>query len=218
VLPIPLGTANTVSNTDLIAGIRRNDPAMIEAFYVQFERGVRYVVKSEGALAQDVEDLAHNAILSTILQIQAGTEILNADCFPSYVLMIAKRNTWNKTLESKRFTAEDPYALFDVTPELEHRNSLHHAIPSPEDQALCKERSDIILKGLAFLRADQVEILTRFYLREQPWEQICEEMNLTATQFRLNKSRAKSKLEKACDIVIHRRQPPLLPRPAIAVS
>jgi DNA-directed RNA polymerase specialized sigma24 family protein len=84
VLTNALGTI-PVSNADLIAGIRRNDPAMIEAFYTQFERGVRYVIKSEGALAQDVEDLAHDAILSTIRQIQAGTEILNADCFPSYV-------------------------------------------------------------------------------------------------------------------------------------
>ena len=37
------------------------------------------------------------------------------------------------------------------------------------------------------------EILTRFYLREQSQEQICEDMNLTETQFRLLKSRAKAR-------------------------
>jgi RNA polymerase sigma-70 factor (ECF subfamily) len=37
------------------------------------------------------------------------------------------------------------------------------------------------------------EILTRFYLDEQTQEQICGEMNLTETQFRLLKSRAKAR-------------------------
>jgi DNA-directed RNA polymerase specialized sigma24 family protein len=37
------------------------------------------------------------------------------------------------------------------------------------------------------------EILTRFYLQEQPQEQICQEMKLTETQFRLLKSRAKDR-------------------------
>jgi len=37
------------------------------------------------------------------------------------------------------------------------------------------------------------EILTRFYLYEQSQDQICSEMRLTETQFRLLKSRAKSR-------------------------
>jgi DNA-directed RNA polymerase specialized sigma subunit len=36
-------------------------------------------------------------------------------------------------------------------------------------------------------------ILTRFYLQEQSQDQICAEMNLTETQFRLLKSRAKAR-------------------------
>ena len=37
------------------------------------------------------------------------------------------------------------------------------------------------------------EILTRFYLMEETQEEICEEMNLSDTQFRLLKSRAKAR-------------------------
>jgi len=37
------------------------------------------------------------------------------------------------------------------------------------------------------------EILTRFYLNEQTQPQICLEMELTITQFRLLKSRAKAR-------------------------
>jgi RNA polymerase sigma-70 factor, ECF subfamily len=37
------------------------------------------------------------------------------------------------------------------------------------------------------------EILTRFYLRGESQERVCSEMNLTGTQFRLLKSRAKAR-------------------------
>jgi DNA-directed RNA polymerase specialized sigma subunit len=47
-----------------------------------------------------------------------------------------------------------------------------------------------VLRGIS--RRDR-EILTRFYLYEQTQEQICDEMNLTETQFRLLKSRAKAR-------------------------
>ena len=37
------------------------------------------------------------------------------------------------------------------------------------------------------------EILTRFYLHEETQEEICQDMSLTETQFRLLKSRAKAR-------------------------
>lgn len=47
-----------------------------------------------------------------------------------------------------------------------------------------------VLEGIS---ARDREILTRFYLHEQTQQQICDEMNLTETQFRLLKSRAKAR-------------------------
>lgn len=47
-----------------------------------------------------------------------------------------------------------------------------------------------VLQGIS--RRDR-EILTRFYLLEETQEQICEGMNLSETQFRLLKSRAKAR-------------------------
>jgi DNA-directed RNA polymerase specialized sigma24 family protein len=40
------------------------------------------------------------------------------------------------------------------------------------------------------------EVLVRFYLREQSAEEICRELGLTETQFRLIKSRAKARYGK----------------------
>jgi DNA-directed RNA polymerase specialized sigma subunit len=46
---------------------------------------------------------------------------------------------------------------------------------------------------LASLSPRDRNILERFYLQEQTQEQICEEMSLSETQFRLLKSRAKAR-------------------------
>ncbi len=48
--------------------------------------------------------------------------------------------------------------------------------------------------ALECLSSRDREILVRYYLSEQSREQICREMSLTETQFRLAKSRAKAKL------------------------
>src|SRR5450759_4271126 len=64
---------------------------------------------------------------------------------------------------------------------------------NPEEDAIEKQKVELmegILRGIS--RRDR-EILTRFYLREQPQAQICLEMDLTETQFRLLKSRAKTR-------------------------
>jgi RNA polymerase sigma factor (sigma-70 family) len=63
----------------------------------------------------------------------------------------------------------------------------------PEVEAMDRQEEEIavnVLKGIS--RRDR-EILTRFYLHEQSQEQICREMRLTVTQFRLLKSRAKAR-------------------------
>ena len=60
-----------------------------------------------------------------------------------------------------------------------------------------KERAELMARVLGSISRRDREILTRFYLREQSQEQICEEMELTETQFRLLKSRAKARFGDA---------------------
>ena len=64
---------------------------------------------------------------------------------------------------------------------------------NPEDAAIFRQRNELIQKVLQELGIRDREILTRFYLREQSQEQICVEMGLSETQFRLLKSRAKAR-------------------------
>ena len=52
---------------------------------------------------------------------------------------------------------------------------------------------DLAEKVLRSVSTRDREILTRFYLMEQTQAEICEEMGLSETQFRLLKSRAKAR-------------------------
>ena len=61
---------------------------------------------------------------------------------------------------------------------------------SPEESVVRQERVELLARVLRRLSARDREILERFYFREQNPEQICSEMRLTGTQFRLFKSRA----------------------------
>ncbi len=54
------------------------------------------------------------------------------------------------------------------------------------------------------------ELLTRFYLMEQSQQQICSEMGLTDTQFRLIKSGAMAKLGGSSRKTLSRKQPDIV--------
>jgi DNA-directed RNA polymerase specialized sigma24 family protein len=89
---------------------------------------------------------------------------------------------------------------------------------TPEHEAVDREKMDIMLAVLRSMSDRDREVLTRFYLHEQSPELICRELNLTATQFRLLKSRAKerfaelgkTKLAKRAFIERFRRKPTLM--------
>ena len=70
------------------------------------------------------------------------------------------------------------------------------AVATPEETLAEREREQIMKQLLGSLTVKEQEILTRFYLNEQTKEQICREMSLTDSQFRLTKSRAKQRLSR----------------------
>jgi DNA-directed RNA polymerase specialized sigma24 family protein len=64
---------------------------------------------------------------------------------------------------------------------------------NPEQTAAFRQKVEFMTSILRSLSDRDREILTRFYLDEQTQEKICKEMRLTETQFRLLKSRAKTR-------------------------
>jgi len=71
----------------------------------------------------------------------------------------------------------------------DRRINLEHAIYR-------KQKMSIVQEILGSMPRRDRDVLERFYVLEQSKEEICREMNLTPTQFRLLKSKAKSTFAK----------------------
>jgi RNA polymerase sigma factor (sigma-70 family) len=65
--------------------------------------------------------------------------------------------------------------------------------PDPERQVIEQESQDVAFRMLGGLPKRDREVLVRFYLEEQSAQEICRDLKLTETQFRLIKSRAKAR-------------------------
>ena len=76
---------------------------------------------------------------------------------------------------------------------LEGPLELSDRAPDPERGAIQRQREEMALRVLLGIAKRDREVLIRFYLQEQSSTQICRDMKLTATQFRLIKSRAKAR-------------------------
>jgi DNA-directed RNA polymerase specialized sigma24 family protein len=65
--------------------------------------------------------------------------------------------------------------------------------PDLDSQIIVRQRRECVQAALHDLPAEQRDVLERFYVLEQDPKQICAEMILSETQFRLLKWRAKTR-------------------------
>ena len=77
---------------------------------------------------------------------------------------------------------------------------------TPEEAAIPRQHVQMAEEVLKNISERDREILTRFYLQEQTQEEICEEMSLSETQFRLLKSRAKARFGELGKKTLARRR------------
>jgi RNA polymerase sigma factor (sigma-70 family) len=75
----------------------------------------------------------------------------------------------------------------------DHGVVLRDRRPDPERKAIEDQNLELAMRVLNTLPRRDREVLVRFYLQEQSPGQICRDMGLTQTQFRLTKSRAKAR-------------------------
>jgi RNA polymerase sigma-70 factor (ECF subfamily) len=181
-----LTTEKTTALYELIVDlIQQGNPHGEELLYNTFARGLRYLATRH--CPAYAEDCVQDALLTIICQIRAG-QLQTPAALPGYVNIVLKRTAWNKKLQSERLDANpDVFAGVIATHSDEREN--------PQQLLEIQERAQILREILGTLKPEEREILTRFYLQGQKPEQICQEMQLTETQFRLNKSRSKKKLE-----------------------
>ena len=169
--------------TLLVARIRQGDPSALVELYQVFGRGVRFFMFRKLG-PQDIDDRVHDAFLAVLQAIQKGG-LRDSARLMGFVHTIVRRKIAahiNELVQARR-----EHVALEQGPEVPDRKH------TPEEQAMAGEQVDVMLKVLGDMTTRDCDILTRFYLHEQGQDQICREMDLTDTQYRLLKSRAKAR-------------------------
>ncbi len=167
----------------LVERIRKDDPVALEDLYRIFSRGMRYYLCRQLG-PQDLDDRVHDSFLIVVQAIRRG-DLREPERLMGFARTIVRRQIAGHIDVAVQQRKQQV--------DLDTSAPLPDSGISPEAAAMTREEEALavsVLKGIS--RRDR-EILTRFYLEEQSQEEICRDMCLSETQFRLLKSRAKAR-------------------------
>ena len=167
----------------LVSQIKAGEDAGMEQLYKLFSRGIRYYLCRQLG-PQELEDKVHDTFLIVVNAIKRG-DLREPERLMGFVCTVVRRQV-AAYIESAVHTRREQT-------DLESGVTVADRKQNPEQEAIVKEKSALMQAALEALSKRDRDILVRFYLMEQTQEQICQEMKLTETQFRLLKSRAKAK-------------------------
>ncbi len=179
--PEPSGSG--VDWPDLVARIQRGTDSGMEELYRLFARGIRFYLCRQLGM-QELDDKVHDTFLIVVQAIRRG-DLREPDRLMGFVRTVVRRQVAahiDQVVHSRR----DEMHL-DVGVRVADRRR------NPEQNMAHQQKGDFMREILRQLSDRDREILTRFYLHEETQEEICSEMGLTETQFRLLKSRAKAR-------------------------
>ena len=148
----------------------------------------------------EADDGYHELIIDVFAQIRRG-DLREPARLVGYARTIASR----KIAESLRARVR----AREKGVSIEAAYCLSTCGDDPESEAIRRENTKLAMRILAAAPARDREVLVRFYLDEQTPEEIQAAMGLTKDQFRLIKSRAKSRFTKLCEARLKR--PPVGP-------
>ena len=167
----------------LVDRIRANEDAALEELYRIFSKGIRYYLCRQLG-TQELDDKVHDTFLIVVQAIQRQ-ELRDPERLMGFVRTVVRRQVAayiGSAVQSRRDYVD-----------LDAGAAVIDGQRNPEETAMARETVDIMKTVLSSISARDREILTRFYLLEQSQEKICEDMQLSETQFRLLKSRAKAR-------------------------
>jgi RNA polymerase sigma-70 factor (ECF subfamily) len=168
---------------ELVERIHSGEIDGMEELYQLFSKGIRfYLCRQLGS--QELDDKVHDTFVVVVQAIRRG-ELREPQRLMGFVRTIVRRQVAahiDKVVHSRREQAE-----------LDSSARIPDPHGNPEEAAIFRQRAELLKRVLGELSDRDREILTRFYLEEQGQDQICAEMALTETQFRLLKSRAKAR-------------------------
>jgi RNA polymerase sigma-70 factor, ECF subfamily len=187
---------------DIVERVRAGDSTAMEELYGFFGGGIRFHLYRRFG-TQDLEDKLHDIFVMIAEAIRAG-EPREPERLAGYVRTIVRRQIAtfiDKAVQTRRKQTG-----------IEPGMSITDHAADPERKVIERQHMEIAMRILKNTPGRDREVLMRFYLDEQSPNQICRELDLTETQFRLIKSRAKARFEKLAQARLHLRIG-RLPRP-----
>lgn len=163
--PVPQG----IEWRELVAGIKAGDDAAMAKLYALFNKGTRYYLARQLG-TQELEDKVHDNFLVAVNAIQRG-DLREPERLMGFMRTVARRQVAGeieKRVHARR-NAEMDAGYAAIAPDKR---------TNPEQALAQTEKQEITEAILDKLREDKREILTRFYIEEQPKEQIIREMGL----------------------------------------
>jgi RNA polymerase sigma-70 factor (ECF subfamily) len=169
--------------TNLVERIRGEDAAASEELYATILPILKSCCKIK-LVPDESEDRMQETYLIVLKAIQNG-ELREPERLMGFIRVIGHRQYCAYIRRRTTFRSSEL--------DIEAFESSCRFRFDPDYDVLGQERRAFAQGVLAQLAPREREILERFYIREESTEWICKEMNLTETQFRLLKSRAKAK-------------------------
>jgi RNA polymerase sigma factor (sigma-70 family) len=173
---------------DLVRRLRDDDPSAMEDLYQVFSRRIRYLLWRHVG-AQEMHDRLHDIFLIVTEAIRSG-ELREPERLMGYVRTVVRRQIAGH-LHMRR-EQRMKWCSLELGPVMADRR------PGPELGIIHRQHRELAGRIMLGMREREREVLVRFYVEEQPADQICHDMELSETQFRLLKSRAKARLTQLC--------------------
>jgi len=171
---------------ELVQRVRGGDPAAMEDLYRVLSSGVRLRLARQLG-SRDINDRVHDLFVMVIESIQNG-ELRQPERLMGYV----------RTVERRQVASQIDHELREKRNELADAFALQDDGANPERFAIEHQFSEMVRRILSGFRQRDREVLSRFYFAEESGAEICRAMDLTETQYRLIKSRAKARFVALC--------------------
>jgi RNA polymerase sigma factor (sigma-70 family) len=155
----------------------------MEDLYRVFSKGVRFFLYRQLG-PHDLDDKVHDVFLIVTQSIRNG-DLREPDRLMGYVRTVVRRQVAahiEGAVQARRNQTD-----------IEGGVVLSARGPDPERRAIEHQNEQLAMRVLNSIAKRDREVLIRFYLQEQTPDEICQAMELTETQFRLIKSRAKAR-------------------------
>jgi RNA polymerase sigma-70 factor, ECF subfamily len=163
--------------------VQRGDDDAMRELYEIFSTGIRFMLFRQLG-PDDLDDKVHDVFLIIAQSIRNG-ELREPSRLMGYIHTIVRRQIAayiDRAVNLRRNRVE-----------VDFDESVCDSQADPENEMIERENQELAMRVLKSIPKRDREVLIRFYFKEESPAQICQALNLTETQFRLIKSRAKAR-------------------------